>query len=1176
MQILKNPNQTICIMKHFLLGALALVVLNPVILIAQQAPAAFGPTPNERQMKYLKDPLAGFIHFGMNTFTGTEWGNGLESPLSFNPTKPKANTDQWVRLFKEAGFKRIIITLKHHDGFCLWPTKLTSHNISASPYQNGNGDLAREISESCDKYGMDMGIYLSPWDIHEPTYGDVTPGDYNDFYVAQLEELMSGNYGRLNTATGKREITEIWLDGATGSGVEKQTYDFKRFVELVRRLQPNCLTWMSTAAAQNYSGPESGFPLDAYWVGNEAGYVNDPVWLKMNVNGSNVSTYSANGNYFSIPEADVSIRSGWFYHDASNGSVKSHEKLSEIYFRTVGMGIPLLLNVPPNKAGEFHANDSTALLQIGKAISNSFAGNLLTPSMAASATASRGSGFDAGNVLDGNYDSYWTMADGITTGSITIDLGGTKEIDLIRIQEYIPLGQRISGFKAEVEVYGQWIAYGSGTTIGFQRILKGMLMPVSKIRLTITSSLAVPLINAIEAYRSDASITQKSEVPVGLQDTKATQFQLINPVKARKLRFEILAKNSANWPTLAEMRFYTRQNGKRIEISRQGFTATASSEARNSTSEPPCPAGNILDDNPATIWQPEWSPTKVSMPQTIDVDFGKEIEVTDISYLPRQTSNGDVPTQFNIYLAENTGTTFTKSLSSGTFSATTNEAQFSPVKSTDWTRLAGIPNGMRNGTTGASAIVTVEGGWLRLIGSKGPDAGILSLYLNGNPLAQVDCYAPSLRIDQVLYEINGLPATAQGLEIKVSGQKNEASTHTYITLQNALTLNSSVNGMYEFARTMYDITEGNTDCRVEIKRLGSAATNSTVMVNTSPGTGVHGKTYTDLSRIVEFGPGETSKTIAVKILDNEFKDGNKDFYLELSNPTHFHILNSVKSTRVLVYDNDSASNNPDLSGYCIPTGTQRILFSKNYGWLETAFTLGAEENMHFSATEAPAGVYVKHTDQPITVRRGNSFSLFMNGYHAPELNLLNQYNDFRLNKAYLFADWNADLSFDADELIAELGSANLTDKKTGNYTTVLDSVRIRVDVPLTALLQNIALRLYFQSYNATFVSACSPVSLGQVYDFRLQLKEEWPTAVHRTEQAPAFSLEQSNSEVICRSNSGFPTLITLISLNGSIVQRTKISGSTTEHRIHTEQLSHGMYILTLHNQQETSSFKLIL
>lgn len=1163
-------------MKHPFLILMVSCIIATLPLHAQQPPAAFGPTPNERQMKYFREPLAGFIHFGMNTFTGTEWGNGLESPSSFKPTKGKANTDQWIRLFKEAGFKRVIVTLKHHDGFCLWPTKQTAHNITASPYLNGQGDLAREISESCDKYGMDMGIYLSPWDIHEPSYGDVTPGDYNDFYVAQMEELLSGDYGRLNPETGKREIVEIWLDGATGSGVEKQTYDFKRYVELVRRLQPNCLTWMSTAAAQGYTGPESGFPLDAYWVGNEAGYVNDPVWLKLNVAGSTVSTYSATGNYFSVPEADVSIRSGWFYHDASNGSVKSLEKLSEIYFRTVGMGIPLLLNVPPNKAGEFHVNDSTALMKLGKAVNNSFATNLLNASMAATATANRGAGFEASKVLDGNYDSYWTMTDGLTTGSITIDLGKAQEIDIIRIQEYIPLGQRISSFKVEVEVYGQWINYGSGVTIGYQRILKGMLMPVSKIRLTINSSLAVPLINTIEAYRSDASITQQSETPVGLQSTKANQFQLTDPVKAGKLKFEILAKNSANWPTLAEMRFYTRQNGQLVELSREGFTATATSEAKNSTNEPPCPASNAIDGNTATIWQPEWSPTKVTMPQSLEFDFGKETELTDISYLPRQTSNGDIPTQFNIYLAETSGSNYVKTLSNGTFSTTVKEAQFTPVKGTDWVKVSSIPNAMRNGTAGAKAIVAIGGGWCRIVGAKGPDAGILQLFLNGNELATVDCYAPTLRTDQILYEFNGLPATSQGIELRVTGQKNPASSNSNITLQQAYTLSSTVNGMFEFGQALYDVDESRNSCRVEIKRLGSGTTSGSVVVSTSPGTGVHGKTYEDLNTIVEFLPGELSKTVSVKIIDNEFKDGNKDFYLELSNPTNVHILNTQKSTRVLVYDNDSTSNNQELSGYCIPTGSQRILFSQQYGWLETAFTTGAEENLQFSASEAPGTVYVKQTEQPITVRRGNSFHLFTNCYHAPEPNLLKQFNDFRLNKVYIAADWNANLEFEADELIAELGSSNFTDKNIGNFDSVLDSVWVKIDVPATALLQNVALRLYYHNYNTPFVSACSAVSLGQVYDFRLQIKDNWPTGISFAENDSRLKAFCSGNQLICLNNSGLPTQLQLLTINGAEAFKTTLEPLQTETRISTDPFNSGMYIVKLYNKQETQSFKIVL
>ena len=737
------------------------LIFSGLVQSQTTAPASFGPTPNSRQMKYLRSPMAAFIHFGMNTFAGSdgiEWGNDVKRPAStFNPAKGKVDTDQWVRLLKKAGFTRVIITLKHHDGFCTWPTKITDYNISKSPYMSGNGDLAKELSESCDKYGLDMGIYLSPWDAWEPTYGDSTPGDYNDFYDGQLRELLGGAYGRLNTETGKREIVEIWLDGATGDGVAHQTYDFARYVSTVRELQPNCLTWMTLGAAQNYSGPEAGFPVDAFWVGNEKGYVNDPVWMKVAVNGTSVSQYNMNGKYMSIPEADVSIRPGWFYHTSQDGSVKTLDYLiNSIYFRSVGMGIPLLLNVPPNREGKFHANDSVALMKFGTAISNTFQTNLLTPQMSVSAGAVRGAGFEAANVLDGNYDTYWTMTDGQTTGTITVDLGKDVEMDVIRLQEYIPLGQRISGWKVEVEVYGSWKEFGSGQTIGYQRMIKGALLPVRKIRLTITSALAVPLVNSIEAYRSDASITSVGPVPAGINS---------------------------------------------IEIS-SSFNATNSSE---------------------------W---------TVLGNYSK------------------------------TGTA------------------------------------IQSKTNRAAAQFVLQGGWFRLLGTKSTDTGILEVWIDGVKRAKVDTYTAVEKKDTLLYENNSLTPGSQNVVIKTTGKKNKKSSGSGIILQNILTLEKEVKGMIEFVKSFEQSTENAKTLKFQIRRYGNLLEPASVTFITAPGTGVHGKTYADKTETVKFEVGQFIKTATVTILENSLAEGDKDFYIELNNPTNSHVIGVNSVLQVSVKDND--------------------------------------------------------------------------------------------------------------------------------------------------------------------------------------------------------------------------------------------------------------------------------
>lgn len=1164
--------------KAITLFLLLLLSINLLTVNAQTPPAKFGPTPNERQMKYLQNPLAGFIHFGMNTYAGSdgiEWGNDIKRPAStFNPPTGKVDTDQWVRLFKKAGFTRIIITLKHHDGFCLWPTKQTDYNISKSPYQGGKGDLAKEFSLSCDKYDMEMGIYLSPWDAWEPSYGDASPGDYNIFYDNQLRELLGGEYGKLNTTTGKREICEIWLDGATGSGTAHQTYDFARFVSTTRELQPSCLTWMSLAAGANYTGPEENFPVDAFWVGNERGYVNDPVWMKVNVNGSSVSNYQANGKYFCVPEADVSIRPGWFYHTAQDGAVKSLSTLTnDIFFRSVGMSIPLLLNVPPNREGKFHANDSTSLIRLGNAVRNTFSQNLINPQMTATASASRGAGFEASKAIDGNYDTYWTMTDGQTTGTLTIDFGRTIEMDVIKIQEYLPLGQRISGFKTEVEVYGQWREFGSGQTIGYQRMIKGMLMPVNKVRLTITSSLAVPLICNLEVFRSDPSITTMGTLPAGFEEKKAENFQTTAPQKISKLKFEVVSVASGKWPTIAEMRFFTRENGSMVEIPRTGFTATATSYAKNSTAEPPCPPSNTLDGNNSTIWQPEWSPSKVSLPQSVTYDFGKQILCSDIMYLPRQTSTGDIPTVFNIYTAENAADEFTLAVANGTFSSAVNTAQTSPVKNSDWTLLQNYGKGgtaIQSKTAGVSAIFNISGGWFRLIGGKGPAFGIMEISIDGIRKATVDCYSAVAKTDEILYEISGLNAASQTVEITVTGNKNEAATDNQIIIQRTEYLQNGVKGTFELKRSTIDVEENAGMLNFDILRKGSLEEAASVTVVTSPGTGVHGKNYIDASATLHFAAGESIKTATVQILENDFREGNKDFYIELANPTNLHVPGFLHKARVVIYDNDSITANASLEGYCEPGGTQH---SGKKAYLEWASTSGAEVNLSYTVTACPENVYQKLTSHEIQARKGSVFTLKLNAFKAGPRTTSAVYEDFRYHRLFLYADWNGDLNFTADEKIAEFGSSPPANNILGNYDVIMD-VEQQIEVPHEALLLNIPLRAYYHNAWRAFESACSDVYNGMVYDFNLKILPEATSGIKTP--LKKFRIFRRGIFLCCEGEFENDTLVSVTDVQGKTISKILVKQGSNYLNIPVENFAGGVYIVSMHSDSNTETHKTIL
>lgn len=500
--------------------------LLPITAIAAEIntvkpPEAYGATPNNSQVQYHEEELAAFIHFGMNTFTNSEWGNGRENPNTFNPTDLDA--DEWVKTLKDAGFKRLIMVGKHHDGFAIWKSEVTEHDIEKSTdwqsTKGGEGDVLEEVSKACTKYDMDMGIYLSPWDANAPSYGygtgtnDETDsnGDYNEFYMNQLREILGnekyGNNGR---------FVEVWMDGAKGSGAAAQKYKFDEWFDLIEELEPGAVVF-------------SPYGSTVRWIGNESGKAGDPVWSKINQKrirdrydsgGGDENQYlnngDPNGDIWSVGECDVSLTSGWFWH-AGNGP-KTMEQLTEIYFSSVGRGQPLLLNVAPDRTGHFTKEDIARINEFSSAINNSFDENLAdssTTSASASSVRGNSNDYSANNVLDDNDDTYWTMDDGQTTGSITIDLGEEKTFDIVSLEEYIKLGQRVSEFSVDVYSNGSWKEFGKGYTIGAKRLVRGTPSKASKIRINIKNSLAVPLIENVEVYKADEVFEVKSIVPSG-------------------------------------------------------------------------------------------------------------------------------------------------------------------------------------------------------------------------------------------------------------------------------------------------------------------------------------------------------------------------------------------------------------------------------------------------------------------------------------------------------------------------------------------------------------------------------------------------------------------------------------------------------------------------------------
>lgn len=460
-------------------------------------------TPSARQFRWQQLELTAFFHFGVNTFTDREWGDGKEDPRIFNPSALDAR--QWVRTAKDAGIKQVIITAKHHDGFCLWPTKTTAHSVKSSPWKNGAGDVVKEVADACKEYGIGFGVYVSPWDRNSPVYG--TP-EYNDLFVTQLTELLTG-YG---------DVDEVWFDGANGEGPngKKQVYDFPRWYKLIRNLQPKAVIaimgpdvrWVGTESGKGRETEWSVLPIDAaiqesIAAESQQNMVFVPLGDKTGEDlGSRDKIRNAKGLIWYPAETDVSIRPGWFFHEKENTKVKSPERLMEIYYTSVGMNSVLLLNIPPDKRGLIHEADVNALQGWQALKSKTFSVNFAK----GAAITYKGKKTTAGKtgnaaMLDGRYATHWTTPDGDTTASLLITLKNTSEFDVLELQEDILKGQRIEKFTVEYLNNGRFEKLTEGTTVGYKRTLRFPLVKTNQIRINILSSRLQPTIAELGLYK---------------------------------------------------------------------------------------------------------------------------------------------------------------------------------------------------------------------------------------------------------------------------------------------------------------------------------------------------------------------------------------------------------------------------------------------------------------------------------------------------------------------------------------------------------------------------------------------------------------------------------------------------------------------------------------------------
>lgn len=463
-----------------------------------------GPVPNARQMEWFQRGASAFLHYGMNTFTDSEWGSG-QTPLSAFAAQT-IDCDQWVRTVKEAGFTCAIMNAKHHDGFCMWPSAYTDYCVKNTAYKNGQGDIIREFVDACEKYGIKAGLYLSPWDIHSDLWG--TPA-YNDYYANQLTELMT-NYGK---------IYECWWDGA-GSTAD---CDWARWADIIHTLQPDCIIFGSFSAAPY---------VDVRWVGNEVGAAGDPCWGTIDLDAiiredtKLLNSGLPNGTHYIPAESDVSIRPGWFYHSEHDQYVKTPGELVRYWFASAGRNTGILLNLPPNREGVLHPNDVKNVTEWGNLLKTVFSKNFAAGS---TVTASSTLGDHApAHVLDGTFDTFYAAEE--LTPSMEFALDGPQTFNCYILQEGIEYGERIRRFALDAYVNGAWQTVCEKQSVGYCRADYFAPVTTDRVRIRVLEATAAPVLRSFGIYHMPEAVlsqTQQGNSGVDLLQSKAAKV-LVN------------------------------------------------------------------------------------------------------------------------------------------------------------------------------------------------------------------------------------------------------------------------------------------------------------------------------------------------------------------------------------------------------------------------------------------------------------------------------------------------------------------------------------------------------------------------------------------------------------------------------------------------------------------------
>lgn len=609
-------------------------------------PDPHGPVPSENQLRWHEMEYYAFVHFSLNTYTDQSWGFGNEDIKLFNPTE--LDCRQWARICKEAGMKGIIITAKHHSGFCLWPSKYTEYSVKYAPWKNGNGDIVRELADACKEYGLKLGIYLSPWDRNHPDYGRP---EYITYFRNQLTELLT-NYG---------EIFEVWFDGANGGDgyygganetrtIDRTTYyDWKRTYDLIRELQPKIAIWND--------GGDRG---DLRWVGTEEGFVGETNWSLLNDTGE--VTWSMlhygleTGNAWVPAEVNTSIRPEWFYHPAEDSRVKTVPQLMEVYYNSIGRNGSLLLNFPIMPNGLIHPTDEKMALEFAKAVKESFAENLVRKAKAeASDVRGNAKRFGANKATDGNSSTYWATNDSVTSASLTIDFVKPVLFNRFMAQEHIRLGQRVKAFTVEAFMDGNWKEVAKATTIGYKRIVRFPGVKASKVRFTITDSKSCPVITEIGVYNAPVflnapSITrnQSGYVTIATNDIGPLFYFTIDGSEPTTKSTLYTAPFYSDGKVEIKAIAYDPASGKSSPVSREIFDISKKDWKIVGINDEN--TGKIFDGDPATVWHQRGD--KI-LPSELVIDLGNKYQVCGFKYLPDQNKwSSGIITHYRFYVSD--------------------------------------------------------------------------------------------------------------------------------------------------------------------------------------------------------------------------------------------------------------------------------------------------------------------------------------------------------------------------------------------------------------------------------------------------------------------------------------------------------------------------------------------